>query len=222
MKGNVSASPNANTTTPRMSAVSGLGTSAKAPALTATTPKPTSKLIASELVSLAAKRRSRSASTEESFPSSTSLERSSVIFTSPPIFRPRRRHVVGAAPDMHLLLAPSLAGVVLVEARQVAIVALVERKVSLDWNLGLAEVGQDQIERVLRANQHRGKSDIEFQPLLFQLAAGFFRFSDALFCEIGILPAGEEVFQVPFALAVAHEYEKAVAHFLSVQNSRNH
>src|ERR1700730_16356524 len=35
--------------------------------------KPTSKLIASELVSLAAKRRSRSASTEESFPSSPSL-----------------------------------------------------------------------------------------------------------------------------------------------------
>src|SRR5258708_316016 len=81
----VNASPTANTARPRMSAVSGLGTSAKAPPLTATTPNPTSMLIASELVSLAAKRCSRSASPDESFPSCTSLERSSVIFTLPPI-----------------------------------------------------------------------------------------------------------------------------------------
>ena len=36
------------------------------------------------------------------------------------IIERRRRHIVGAAPDMHLLLAPAGAGVVLVEPRKVA------------------------------------------------------------------------------------------------------
>src|SRR5665213_4200639 len=40
-----------------------------------------------------------------------------------------RRDVVGAPPDMHLLLAPFLAGVVFVQAGQIAIVALVQRQV---------------------------------------------------------------------------------------------
>ena len=35
------------------------------------------------------------------------------------------------------------------------------------------------------------------------------RLLDALFRQVGILPAGEQVFQVPLALAVAHENENA-------------
>jgi hypothetical protein len=38
---------------------------------------------------------------------------------------------------------------------------------------------------------------------------GFFH---ALFAEIGIFPAGEEIFQIPFALAMPHENEKPL-HF---------
>ena len=51
---------------------------------------------------------------------------------------------------MDLLLAPFLAGVVLVEAGQVAIVALVERKVLADGECRLAELVERQIHRVLR------------------------------------------------------------------------
>jgi hypothetical protein len=39
-----------------------------------------------------------------------------------------------------------------------------------------------------------------------------------LFGEIGILPAGEEILQVPFALAMTHEHEKTVGHFLDFRS----
>ena len=52
---------------------------------------------------------------------------------------------------MDLLLAPFLAGVVLVQAGEIAVVALVEREVFFGRQAGLAELGQRQIERVLRA-----------------------------------------------------------------------
>ena len=35
---------------------------------------------------------------------------------------------------------------------------------------------------------------------------------DALFGQIGVFPAGEQVLQVPVALAVAHEHEKTFRH----------
>ena len=44
----------------------------------------------------------------------------------------RRRHLVGAAPDLHLLLTPFVAGVVLVEAGQIAVVAFVQRQIAGD------------------------------------------------------------------------------------------
>ena len=62
-----------------------------------------------------------------------------------------RRDVVGAAPDMHLLLAPFGAGVVLVEAGEVAIVALVERLVADGLQAGLA----DRVEDVLAGRPAR-------------------------------------------------------------------
>src|SRR5450631_1764894 len=87
-----------------------------------------------------------------------------------------------------------------------------------DGKAGLADLDQRQIERVLRALEHRGKGDIERQPLRLQLAAGVFGLGDPLIREIGILPAGKEVLQIPFALAMTHKYEKSVAHsFDSVQ-----
>src|SRR6185312_1188700 len=77
-------SPMAKTATPSTSAVAGVGTSAIAPPLTATTPKPTRMLMASEPVSCAARPRRRVASSADSLPSSTSFDRSSVIFMIAP------------------------------------------------------------------------------------------------------------------------------------------
>jgi hypothetical protein len=122
---------------------------------------------------------------------------------------------------MHLLLAPSLAGVILVEAREIAIVALVERHIHLDGDVGLAKFRQHQFECVLRTAQHRSEGDIERQPLRLQFAAGFICFGDPLRGEIGVLPAGEQVLQVPFALAVTHQHKETVAHFSnSIQIAR--
>ena len=116
---------------------------------------------------------------------------------------------------MHLLLAPFLAGVVLVQARQVAVIALVEREIFPGREAGLADLGKDQIERVLGARQHRGEGDVERETLRLQFAAGVFRLGNALFGEIGVLPAGEEILQIPFALAMPHEHKKTIAHFQS-------
>ena len=81
---------------------------------------------------------------------------------------------------MDLFLAPFLAGVVLVEAGEVAIVALVQREVLFGAKPGLADLGEHQVERALRALQHRGEGDIELEPLRHQLAACVLRFRDAL------------------------------------------
>ena len=64
----------------------------------------------------------------------------------------------------------------------------------------------------LRALERRGEGDVEGEPLRLELAAGLARFRDALLGQADVAPAGEQVLQVPFALAVAHEHEKPVGH----------
>ena len=79
---------------------------------------------------------------------------------------------------------------------------------------------QHEVERALRALERRGEGHIECEPLRLQLAAGLARFLDALLGQIDVAPAGEQVFQVPLALAVAHEHEKTIGH-CSPQKSFN-
>ena len=110
---------------------------------------------------------------------------------------------------MHLLLAPLFAGVVLVQAREVAIVPLVEGDVAGDGKPGLAEFFEHEIEGALGAGEFAGEGGVEAEALGLQLAAGGFRLLDAFLGQIRVLPAGEEVLQVPFALAVADEDENA-------------
>src|SRR6201989_1265771 len=64
-------------------------------------------------------------------------------------FAAGRWHVVRPPPDQNLLLAPFLAGVVLVEAGQITIVAFVQRQIPDDRKFGLTNLGQHQIQRVL-------------------------------------------------------------------------
>src|SRR5690606_30667339 len=127
-------------------------------------------------------------------------------------FAAGRSDVVGAAPDMNLLLPPFLAGVILVQAREIAIVALVQRLVLDDGNVGLVHFREQQIKRILRALEGGGEGNVEDKPLRLQLATGFLRFGDALRREIDVAPAGEEVLEIPFALAVADKYEKTIGH----------
>jgi len=124
-------------------------------------------------------------------------------------FATRRRHIIGPAPDVDLLLAPFLARIILVEAGQIAVIAFVQRLVTDHRQIGLADAVHDQVERVLGADQDRSEGDVEFEagvPDGLRAGLGFF---DAEFGEIRILPACEQVFQVPFALAVADKDERS-------------
>ena len=72
-----------------------------------------------------------------------------------------RGSVVGATPQAHLLLAPFIARLILVEAGEVAIVTLVERAVAHGRHRGLTQLFEDQRHRMLRAQQGGGEADAE-------------------------------------------------------------
>src|SRR5690606_30265361 len=108
-----------------------------------------------------------------------------------------RRRVVGAAPDVHLLLAPLGARVVLVEARQVAIVALVERLVADGFEPALTDGGEDVVAGPLRADERRGEGNVELEAALGNEPPGPLRLLVPLFREIHVAPAGEQVPHVP-------------------------
>ena len=107
---------------------------------------------------------------------------------------------------MHLLFTPFFARIVLVEAGQVAIVALIERLILDHGQIGLPDFVEDDAVRVLRARQNGGKGNVEGKPLLLDRLPGRMRFLFAEFGEARIAPAGEQVFLVPFALSVANEH----------------
>src|SRR6185437_37942 len=110
---------------------------------------------------------------------------------------------------MHLLLAPFLARVVLVQPRKFAVVALVQRLVLEHRNFRLPQLGKHEIERAVGALEPRGERHVERDALRLELAAGGFCFLDALFGEVDILPACEQIFQIPVALAVPDKHEDA-------------
>src|SRR5207247_1481160 len=77
----------------------------------------------------------------------------------------------------------------------------------------LAHLLQDEVEGTLRTLERRGVADVEADALRLELAAGVARFLHAVLGEVDVLPAGEQVGQVPFALAVAHQHKQAVSHW---------
>ena len=128
------------------------------------------------------------------------------------------RNVVGAAPELNLGLAPLLSRFVLVEARQRAVVALVQRGVANDRHVGLVKLRQDDVERALRALQSAREGDIELDAMVADHPARDARLDHAFLSQIRIAPAREEIELVPLALAVADKHEnvvcQSVRHFL--------
>ena len=117
----------------------------------------------------------------------------------------RRRNVEAAAPDLDLLVAVLGRGLGLVEPGEPAIVALVEPPV-----LGLGDPQpparlERQMQRLDRAGLERGEGDASAAALRGEQRARGARFVLALGGQVDIPPAGEAVFQVPLALAVADE-----------------
>src|SRR5690606_38535369 len=106
-----------------------------------------------------------------------------------------------------LFLAPFGAGIVLVEAGQVAIVAFVQGLVAKRFEVRLAKLIENVLAGHLRARQRGRVSDIELETGGLQALASGLGFGMALFGQARIAPAGEQVLEVPFALTVADQDE---------------
>ncbi|AWY95163.1 Phosphate transport system regulatory protein PhoU [Propionibacterium freudenreichii] len=117
----------------------------------------------------------------------------------------RRRHVVAATPGHELLLAVLVADLGLVEALQGAVVALVEAPAALHRNPEAIGLVKGQVRGVDGAAQQRGVHDVGQQSLLGQQLATMGCLPHALLVEVDVDPAGEQVFRVPFALAMAEQ-----------------
>ena len=117
----------------------------------------------------------------------------------------------------HFLRASSL-----LRPDEIAVVALVERLVLEHRNAGLAELLEHQIERVAaRASSAEVKATSKARPCAFSLRPAARASAMPLLGQIDVAPAGEQVLQVPLALAVAHEHEKPVGHRAITQKSFN-
>ena len=104
---------------------------------------------------------------------------------------------------MYLLLTPFCAGVVLVEAGQVPVVALVQCLVPDRLQTALADDVEDDLAGLLRPRKSGGIGDVEGDTVVLERPGTVLGLPDAELRQPGVLPAGEEVLQVPFALAVA-------------------
>src|SRR5690349_23137079 len=117
----------------------------------------------------------------------------------------RRRNVVASAPDLHLRLAVLLDGLCFVQALQRAVVTLVEPPRPFDRQPHAVHPIHDDPQRADRALQHRREAEIDVQLFGEQLPGGVRRLAPALFRKVHIVPAGEEVLDVPDALPMANE-----------------
>src|SRR5271166_5819896 len=137
-------------------------------------------------------------------------------------FAPRRRHVIRTPPDVHLLGAPFRSRIILVEPGQITVVALVERLVAENRNVGLSHLLENKIKRALRPDQRRSEAYVEEETLRLELAAGGACLRDAVLGEVDVLPAGEEIPEIPLALAMTHQHENPLDHYPGLRTSINH
>src|ERR1044071_2559630 len=111
---------------------------------------------------------------------------------------------------MHLVGAPALARLFLVDADQLAVIALVEGGSLEGGDFALAAFLEDDVESVVRALERRGEGGAEAITRLLDHGAGAMGFRRTFLGKADVLPAGEAVEPVPLALAVADENEDVV------------
>ncbi|MNY42542.1 hypothetical protein D3C86_1774450 [compost metagenome] len=115
---------------------------------------------------------------------------------------------------MHLLFAPFFARIILVETGEITIVALVQRLIADGFQRRLADGIEHELAGALGADQRRGEGDVELDAVVGKRLAARLGLFDAKFGQVGITPAGEQVLQVPVALAMPDKDEGA-AHMIS-------
>ena len=119
----------------------------------------------------------------------------------------RRRHIVGAAPQVHLLIAEFRRRLCLVQALQGAVVTLVQAPVLDDGYPAAVKFFLGKPQGANRARQQRGIAQIEVQSGRLHQLSCLARVSNAFFSQVNVDPAGKSIFQIPRALAVSHQYQ---------------
>mmetsp|Transcript_104929 Transcript_104929/g.292034 ORF Transcript_104929/g.292034 Transcript_104929/m.292034 type:complete len:293 (+) Transcript_104929:179-1057(+) len=123
----------------------------------------------------------------------------------------RRRQVEATAPDLHLLRAVLHHRLLLVQAGQAAVHALVQPPRLVHRGVQLIRGLQGQVASLDGPLQVGGVADVELQPLLLDQLAGPLGLTDALLGEVDVHPTRELVRHVPLRLAVAGENELCMA-----------
>mmetsp|Transcript_1383 Transcript_1383/g.4390 ORF Transcript_1383/g.4390 Transcript_1383/m.4390 type:complete len:205 (+) Transcript_1383:591-1205(+) len=129
-----------------------------------------------------------------------------------------RRRGERPAPELHLVLAILLDSLLLVEARQGAVHALVKAPIVVHNHMLLACDSQNNVKGLLRALEQRRVAHIELDALLPDLRGAHGRLVLAQRGEAHVRPASEEVGLIPLRLAVAQEDNCR----LLVRGSRSH
>lgn len=126
-----------------------------------------------------------------------------------------RRDIVASAPDVDLVLAPLLPGVVLVETAELAVVALVESLVLVDGDVFLTNLLELNAEGSLCTLESGSEGNVELDSSGSDtLGTG----EGLLATELGesrVLPTSEQVELVPLGLTVARKDESS-NHFVDV------
>src|SRR5690242_2213901 len=132
----------------------------------------------------------------------------------------RRRNIVAAAPDEHLLIAELARHFGLVEALQRAVVPFIEAPAPVHRDPHQVHLVLHQPERADRALEHGGVRDVESETLLAQCGSRALRLRDAAIREIDVGPAGEAVLPVPGAFAVPKKNELSHPSILDEENAQ--
>lgn len=120
-----------------------------------------------------------------------------------------RRDVVAPTPDVNLLVTPLLPGIVLVEAAQLSVVALVESLVLVNGDVLLTDLLELDAERSLGTLQSRSEGNVELDARSSNALGTGERFLATELGESRVLPAGEQVELVPLGLTVTCEDESS-------------
>src|SRR5580704_18042911 len=122
----------------------------------------------------------------------------------------RRRDVVTAPPDLYLRLPVLRHRLRLAETLQRSVVALVEPPGALHRNPHAVHLVEHDPQRADSALQNRGEGEVDRELLPQQLARGLHSFAAAAGLQVDVGPAGEQVVDVPGALAVAYQDQFAL------------
>lgn len=118
-----------------------------------------------------------------------------------------RWRVEAPTPHVGLFLAVAFGGLDLVESLERPVMAFVEAPVSLDWQPRLAHGLEGKVLGNDGSDEERGMAYVESESLLGHSDASAGCLLAALIGEFDVMPTGEQVQAVPFALAVSKDHE---------------